>query len=430
MEQSFANDRAAVLEGIYRFPLPGDASIAGLQLLVGNRWMDGEIVEKQRGREIFQHIVDATVPRDPALLEWERANLFKLRLFPIPARGERRVRLSYTQVLPVVGDAVQYRFPLGGSGTRGPAIDHFAFTVHVDRTKVDLAGLDRVATPMLALDRSEDGDTVTFHAEQVSLQPSYDLGLDPPLAKDDRRVHADTHLDRDGQAYFMLALQPQLQLAADDRPLHFAFVLDRSHSTTPELWTAARGLVEALSSGLDAGDRFTVLACDAACDELPSGVQHRRLRRSSRCGASSTSRTRGRERHRCDGARGRRRADAHRQRRRAPRGRLPRRWRAVAGALAPDELAQEIRDGAPGLTVSAIALGARVDEAALAVRRGHRRRPRVRAAPTTTSTRCARAAPARARGPGQQRADRDACGCWSRRTTTPATACARARASS
>ncbi len=367
IEQSFANDRAAVLEGIYRFPLPGDASIAGLQLLVGNRWMDGEIVEKQRGREIFQHIVDATVPRDPALLEWERANLFKLRLFPIPARGERRVRLSYTQVLPVVGDAVQYRFPLGGSGTRGPAIDHFAFTVHVDRTKVDLAGLDRVATPMLALDRSEDGDTVTFHAEQSGFQPSYDLGLDLPLAKDDRRVHADTHLDRDGQAYFMLALQPQLQLAADDRPLHFAFVLDRSHSTTPELWTAARGLVEALSSGLDAGDRFTVLACDAACDELPSGVQapstaalesvRRFLDEQDLAGASdigamvleagaALTRTGSVDARRVvvylgDGA-------------------------PSSGALAPDELAQEIRDGAPGLTVSAIALGARVDEAALA----------------------------------------------------------------
>ena len=95
-----------MLEGIYRFPLPGDGSVSGLALLVGNRWMEGEIVEKTRGRAIFKAIVDATIPRDPALLEWERGNQFKLRIFPIPGRGERRVRLAYTQVLPVAGQSL------------------------------------------------------------------------------------------------------------------------------------------------------------------------------------------------------------------------------------------------------------------------------------------------------------------------------------
>ena len=61
----------------------------------------------------------------------------------------------------------------------------------------------------------------------------------------------------------MLALQPELEFAKDDRPINFAFVVDRSHSTTPELWTVARGLVEAMTGGMEAGDKFTVLACDA-----------------------------------------------------------------------------------------------------------------------------------------------------------------------
>ncbi len=273
IEQAFFNERPAVLEGIYRFPLPGDGSISGLQLLVGNRWMEGEVVEKQRARQIFQQIVDATVPRDPALLEWERGNVFKLRLFPIPGRGERRVKLSYTQVLPVVGDTVRYRFPLGGTGASGTEIDKFSFAVNVDKDELDAARLDDIATPMLALDRRDEGGMVKLWTEQSNFQPTYDLGVDLPTAAARQRVHGQTHLDRDGQAYFMLALQPELELGKDARPIDFAFVVDRSHSTTPELWTVARGLVEAMAGGMDGGDRFTVLACDTACDELPIGLQ-------------------------------------------------------------------------------------------------------------------------------------------------------------
>ena len=117
VEQTFYNEAAEVLEGTYRFPLPADASISGLSLRVGDVWMDAEMLEKERARQIFRQIVDATIPRDPALLEWEQGNIFKMKIFPIPGRGERKIRLSYTQVLPTVGDALRYRYPIAGASS-------------------------------------------------------------------------------------------------------------------------------------------------------------------------------------------------------------------------------------------------------------------------------------------------------------------------
>ncbi len=366
IEQAFFNDRAAVLEGIYRFPLPGDASIAGLQLLVGNRWMEGEIVEKQRARQIFQQIVDATVPRDPALLEWERGNVFKLRLFPIPGRGERRVKLSYTQVLPVVGDNVRYRFPLGGTGATATPIDDFSLTINVDKSQIDVAQLDQIDTPMLALDRRDDGTRLQLSTEQKHFQPTYDLGVDLPVAETERTVAASTHLDRDGQAYFMLALDPHIEFARDERPVHFAFVVDRSHSTTPELWTVARGMVEAMAGGMEPDDRFTVLACDAACDELPSGLQapsaaaidatRRFLDEQDMAGASDV---------------GGMLIEAGEALARSGAGDARRvvvylgDGAPSSGELAPDKLATLVRDAMPDVRVEALALGARSDLVAL-----------------------------------------------------------------
>ncbi|MCA9704848.1 MAG: hypothetical protein KDK70_03230, partial [Myxococcales bacterium] len=272
VEQAFFNDQPAVLEGIYRFPLPGDGSVSGLALLVGNRWMEGEIVEKTRGRAIFKAIVDATIPRDPALLEWERGNQFKLRIFPIPGRGERRVRLAYTQVLPVAGQTLRYRFPMAGSGAGGTEIGHFAFDVTVDGQQLDRAQLADIETPMMELDRRFEDGRVHLSAEREHFVPTADLGIDIPLGPEEARIHTETHLDRDGQAYFMVSMRPELDLPRPEGPTSFAFVLDRSHSTSPELWTVARGMVEALSTSMEPEDRFVVLTCDTACDEAPGGL--------------------------------------------------------------------------------------------------------------------------------------------------------------
>lgn len=273
IEQAFFNDSSQVLEGIYQFPLPADASISDLQLLVGDTWMRGEMLEKQRARSIFRQIVDATVPRDPALLQWEEGSVFKLNIFPIPGKGERRIKIAYTQVLPTVGDALRYRYPMGGSGASATAIGDFQFAVAVDARELDEQALASIATPMAELARVREGSLLRMRMQERDYQPTHELGVDVPLAKDERRVVAATHRDADGQGYFMLTLRPDLQLRADPRPVHYAFVLDRSHGTSPELWKAAEGLSKAMLTTLEPQDRFTMLACDTACDRLEGGMR-------------------------------------------------------------------------------------------------------------------------------------------------------------
>lgn len=89
-----------MLEGRYVFPLPADATISGLTLFVGDKPVEGELVERKRAAAIFKGIVEDTVrPRDPALLEWVQGSQFSLKVFPIPAKGSRKVVLRYQQVL-------------------------------------------------------------------------------------------------------------------------------------------------------------------------------------------------------------------------------------------------------------------------------------------------------------------------------------------
>lgn len=272
IEQAFYNETGTELEGIYRFPIPADASLSGLQLLVGNRWMEGAMVDKQRGKQIFQQIVDATVPRDPALLHWEKGNVFKLRIFPLPPKRARRVKIAWTQVLPVIGDKVRYRFPLGGSGATGTPIDKFRFAVNVDTTDLAEDQIAAIHTPMLDLDRKASSGRVELQTTRDGYLPTYDLGVDIPVATAQRRVESSTHLDRDGQAYFMVALRPELKVDQPRRPVDTVYVLDRSHGTTPELWATARGIVQASLATHGPEDRVALMACDTACDAWKAGL--------------------------------------------------------------------------------------------------------------------------------------------------------------
>lgn len=365
VEQTFYNDAAEVLEGTYRFPLPADASISGLSLLVGNTWMNAEMLEKERARSIFKQIVDATIPRDPALLEWEKGNIFKMKIFPIPGRGERKIRLSYTQVLPAVGDTLRYRYPIAGasSGATGSQIENFAFNVAIEKS--GLPPNAELATPMARLERRELPDRVELSTARQNFRPVHDLGVDIPLTTSEQRLHTETHLDQDGQAYFMLAMKPEIKLPASDRPVHYAFVLDRSHSMTPELWTVARSLLQAMSSSLGSDDRIAVLACDSACDVAPGGLQSASatsiagidgfLDAQILAGASDVG---GMMRSASEALGGRADAgpgDAERVIVYLGDG------NASAGELAPDELLKHMERPLHGTRVQAVALGARSD---------------------------------------------------------------------
>lgn len=367
IEQAFHNDSGQTLEGIYQFPLPSDASISDLQLLVGDTWMRGEMLEKQRAREIFRQIVDATIPRDPALLQWEQGGVFKLNIFPIPGKGERRIKIAYTQVLPAVGQSLRYRYPMGGSGATATEIGDFQFNVTVDDAGLDEGSLAEVSTPMAELQRSEGNGELQLTMRERDYQPTHELGVDVPLPREQSRVIAATHRDRDGQGYFMLTLRPELALAAERKPVHYAFVLDRSHGTTPELWTAAEGMTKAMLATLEPDDRFTILACDTACDRLDGGLRaasetntvsdvDRFLDRQQLAGASDIGNMLERAGESLDGLGGA-----------ATSGEVERvvvymgDGTPTSGALTPDELGDLALGELAQLRIQAVALGARSD---------------------------------------------------------------------
>ncbi|HEV3025509.1 MAG TPA: VIT domain-containing protein, partial [Pirellulales bacterium] len=115
IDQTYFNNNHWRMEGTFYFPLPPDASLSRLAMYVedgaDSRLMEGGMAERDHARNVFETIMNQR--RDPALLEWVDGSTFKMRVFPLEGRKEKRILLSYTQRLPSLYGAMRYRFPAG-----------------------------------------------------------------------------------------------------------------------------------------------------------------------------------------------------------------------------------------------------------------------------------------------------------------------------
>ncbi len=120
IDQSFYNPFDRQQEGQFVFNLPTGASVSRFAMYVSpTQLIEGELVERKRASEIYQTIVSRR--RDPAILEQLGDNLFKMRVFPIFARDEKRILLDFT--LPLEPQAGQYQFRLPLLSDRMPVWD-------------------------------------------------------------------------------------------------------------------------------------------------------------------------------------------------------------------------------------------------------------------------------------------------------------------
>ena len=125
VEHIFYNPTDAQLEGTFRFPLPDGAMPLGLAMEINGRLMEGEIVERAKARKTYESIVDEM--QDPALLEWQQGNRFKLRVFPIEANSEKRVILRYAAPLTETIDGLEYVYPTAAPEMQ-KQLDRFSLT--------------------------------------------------------------------------------------------------------------------------------------------------------------------------------------------------------------------------------------------------------------------------------------------------------------
>src|SRR6516162_3535144 len=94
IEQTFRNHTDRQLEATYIFPVPKGASVTKFYMWVDGKKVKGEMLEADKAREIYTSIVERT--QDPGLLEYMDNKLLRMKVFPVPPKGDQKVSVEYT----------------------------------------------------------------------------------------------------------------------------------------------------------------------------------------------------------------------------------------------------------------------------------------------------------------------------------------------
>lgn len=150
---TFENPHDHVIDGQFEILLPSRAEVSRFAMMVAGEWVESEVVERERAREIYQDHKHTL--RDPALFERERGRRFRGRVFPIAARERKQIVLRYAISHDQAG--ATYRVPLAGL----PRVDELDVQVVVRRPGDE----DRV---------------LEHHVEQQAPDADFEVALDGP----------------------------------------------------------------------------------------------------------------------------------------------------------------------------------------------------------------------------------------------------------
>jgi Ca-activated chloride channel homolog len=270
VDQVFFNPNEWDVEGTYLFPLPKDAAVTSFTLWMDNEPVEGQILEAQEARRIYEDIVRDL--QDPALLEYVDRGAVQASIFPIPSRGERRIELEYSQVLTSENGLVRYVYPLSTEKFSREPLDSVSVQVVIQSS----ASIRAVYSPSHRVAVSRESDyLVTVGYEELDVLPDTDFALYFSLGEE-QAFHLMSFRDPedlvDPDGFFLLLLAARPGAEVERLPKDVILVLDRSGSMDGEKFKQAQEALRYILNNLNPEDRFNIIPFSTGTERYASGL--------------------------------------------------------------------------------------------------------------------------------------------------------------
>lgn len=288
VDQIFTNNAALPLEAIYTFPLPKQASLSEVSMWVAGQEIIGEVIEKERARQIYE--AQKSAGNQTALAEKNDFKTFDVQVGNIPANSEVRIKLTYYQPLEIDLNVGRYLYPLAEGNTDDQRMEFwsvdnqttgpFSFNLKLNSAfpikDVRMPGLENETTVQQAGGTGESGNGSTYN---VSINRPAGSRLTRDIIfyyRLDDSVPARVELipyrpDNRHDGTFMLIVTPAADLKPITEGTDWTFVLDVSGSMGGhKITTLAEGVSRVLGQ-LNPDDRFRIVTFSNETQDLTQG---------------------------------------------------------------------------------------------------------------------------------------------------------------
>jgi Ca-activated chloride channel family protein len=255
IDQEFYNPSNYRLEGYYIFPVPKGAVINNFTMVINGKDTKAELLDADKARKIYEDIVRKM--RDPALLEYSGQDVFKLRIFPIEPRSEKKISISYSQVLESDNNIYEYIYPLNTEKFSAKPLKNVSVRVDLNSDE-ELKNIFCPTHDVDIVNKSDNHSIISYEEENV--KPDLDFKL--YFTKNSSPVGLSLLSFNNGidDGYFFLSASPSLetdQLKIEDKDI--TFIIDVSGSMSGNKLEQAKKALLYCVNNLNANDQFEII---------------------------------------------------------------------------------------------------------------------------------------------------------------------------
>jgi len=264
VDEEFYNPNPQQLECEYVFPLPAGAHIDKFKMDIDGKMVDAELLSADKAKELFEKVLRES--RDPALLEYVGRDAFRVKIFPIPANGKKRIELSYTELVKNDSGTSEYVYPLNTEKFSARPLKDVSI-------RISLTGkepLKAIYSPSHNVEIKRQGDKhAIIGYEEHNVRPDIDFKLIYSHEAKEVGLNLLTYRAAGDDGYFLLlgSVGAEINLA-EVQPKDIVFILDTSGSMSgPKIDQAKKALIFCLGN-LNDTDRFEVLRFSTEVEPL------------------------------------------------------------------------------------------------------------------------------------------------------------------
>jgi Ca-activated chloride channel family protein len=263
--QVFLNTEQRQVEALYTFPVPRGASVADFSMWINGKEMIGEVVEKEKAREIYNSYKQKR--QDPGLLEQVDYKTFEMRIFPINAGAEQKVRITYYQELNLDHDQGTYVYPLATVTRRdidAKTTGRFAINVAV-KSAVPIANLASPSHGSAFVVAKHSDAFAVASLESTGGSLDADVVINYDLARPGSGIDLIASRQAGEDGYFCLTITAGKELEKNEAGMDYVFVLDVSGSMANDgKLIVSKNALEAFTDEIGEKDRFEVMTFNVA----------------------------------------------------------------------------------------------------------------------------------------------------------------------
>ena len=286
--QEFENPFKEKIEAVYVFPLPANAAVDDMTMVVGERTVRGKILRREEAQAVYDAAKSGG--QVASLLNQERPNIFTQSVANILPGEKVRITISYVETLKYEAGSYEFSFPMvvGPRYMPGAATGQKGSGTAPDTTQVPDASrispklapegmraghdisLDIMLDAGLPIDEIKgkshevELERLNAHSAHVRLKsgamiPNKDFVLSYDVAGKNIQDALLTHRSDKG-GYFTLILQPPDRVTAEDvTPKELVFVLDTSGSMSGFPIEKAKETMKLALDSLYPADTFNLI---------------------------------------------------------------------------------------------------------------------------------------------------------------------------